>query len=85
VPVIGRADRPVPGLVLDVIDAAGVGGRRQVRRGEATGDQLLEKPVRLPAVRDTGKRPVLPRQAHPRVLEDEHQKARLPLSETAAL
>jgi hypothetical protein len=32
-----------------------------------------------------GRRPVLPRQAHPRVLEDEHQEARLPRGETERL
>ena len=48
-------------------------------------DQLLEEPVRLPPVGNPRKRPVLPRQAHLRVLEHEHQKARLPRRETECL
>jgi hypothetical protein len=65
VPVIRLAQQPVPGLVLKVVNAPRVRRRRQVRGREAAGDQLGEKPVRLPAVRDPCKRPILPRQAHP--------------------
>jgi hypothetical protein len=81
--MIGFAHRPVPRLVLDAIDPAGVRGCGQVRRGKTAGDQLLEKPVSVSAVGNARKRPVLPRQAHPRMLEHEYQKARLPRRETA--
>jgi len=42
----------------------------------------VEESLRVPAVRDAGKRPVLPRQAHARMLEDEHEETCLPLRET---
>lgn len=61
-----------------VDDAPFVRRRREVRRRETTPDQLVEEAVRLPAGRNPGKGSVLPRQAHPRVLLDEHQKARPP-------
>ena len=48
-------------------------------------DQLLEEPVRVPSMRDARKRPVLTRQADPRMLEDPHQEARRPRSETERL
>jgi hypothetical protein len=84
-PVIRLAQRSVPGLVLHVVNASRVRGRRQVRCRESAGDELLEKQMRVPAVRDARKPPVLPRQAHARVLEDEHQTARLPRRETSGL
>ena len=49
--------------------------REEVRRRESGGDQLLQESVRVPPVGNTDKRPVLPREAHPGVLEHEHQKA----------
>ena len=58
--------------------------RRRESKRETVRDQLLETPVRVPAVGNPRKRPVLPRQAHPGVLEDEQQEARLPLHEAAA-
>jgi hypothetical protein len=59
-------------------------GQRESKR-EAARDQLVEKPVRLPPMRDAGKRPILPRQADSRMLQHEHHEARLPPRETERL
>jgi hypothetical protein len=77
-----RPGQPVPRLVLQVVDASRVRGRRQVCGRETARDQFVEKLVGAPPVGDAGKRAVLSRQAYSRMLEDQHQEACLPLSET---
>jgi hypothetical protein len=47
--------------------------------------QPVEEAVRLPDVGNPGKCPVLPRQAHPRLLERERKETCLPLGETTDL
>ena len=56
-PVIRLAQQAVPRLVLEAVDASGVGRRHQVRRRETARDQLVEELVGVPAVGDTRKRP----------------------------
>jgi hypothetical protein len=57
-PVIRLAQQPVPGLVLEVVNASG--GRRCESKRESAGDERVEEPVRLSAVRNPGKRAALP-------------------------
>jgi hypothetical protein len=48
--MIGRAQQPVPRLVLDVVDPAGVRRRRLVCRRKSAAHQLVEETVGLAAV-----------------------------------